>query len=286
MYDTRNLEKRSEKCLTCHLGTTEKFVDHEMIAAGHPDLTFELGLFTSAMHPHWKMPEQGNPWRQVQAWGVGQAVQLRESLNWLARRANSPVWPEYAVLDCFACHHTLTRAEDSWRQARGYAGRRPGNPPWNESRVAVFRNLVAEVSPGAGKQLEDEISQLAGLMNQLNGNREQIAATAARASASVDQLVKRFNAQDYDSAVTLRLMRRIAADGPNISVEGERSAEQAAMTMDSLFRAYNQNVKPANGPELRAAIDGLFALVQQDPSAYSAPRFASQMQRVSEVVGR
>jgi len=285
MYDTRNLENRSAKCLTCHLGTAEKFVDHEMIAAGHPDLTFELGLFTLSMPPHWKMPERGNPWRQVQAWGVGQAVQLRESLNRLARRANSPVWPEYAELDCFACHHSLTRAEDSWRQARGYAGRRPGNTPWNESRVVVFRDLVEEINPNASKQLDDQVSQLASLMNQLNGNREQIAASATRASVLADQLVKQVDAQGYDSAVTLRLMRRVAGDGTAISNEGERSAEQAAFTLDSLFRAYNQNEKPANSTEVRAALDGLFAQLQ-DPSAYSAPRFAAQMQRVSEIMGR
>jgi hypothetical protein len=285
MYDTRNLERRSAKCLTCHLGTPEKFVDHEMIAAGHPDLTFELGLFTFSMPPHWRMPEQGNPWRQVQAWGVGQAVQLRESLNRLARRANSPVWPEYAELDCFACHHSLTRAEDSWRQARGYAGRRPGNTPWNESRVVVFRDLVGEISPTASQQLDEQVSQLANLMNQLNGNRDQIAASAMRASVFADQLVKQVDAQGYDSALTLRLMRRVASDGTAISNEGERSAEQAAFTLDSLFRAYNQNVKPANSSEIRAALDGLFAQLQ-DPSAYSAPRFAAQMQKVSEVIGR
>jgi hypothetical protein len=284
MYDTRNLERRAEKCLTCHLGTAEKSVDHEMIAAGHPDLTFELGVFTSAMPPHWKMPEQGNAWRHVQAWGVGQAVQLRESLNRLARRANGPVWPEYAELDCFECHHGLTQPGDSWRQARGYSGRRPGNPEWNQSRVVVFRDLAEEISPDAGKQLENEVSRLAGLMSQLNGNREQISASAARASALSDQLVKQFDGQGYDSGMTLRLMRRVAGDGPNISIEGERAAEQAAWTMDTLFRAYNDNVKPANGPELRAAIDGLFPLLQQ--STYSAPRFAAQMQKVSQLVGR
>jgi hypothetical protein len=41
MYDTRDLTKRTEKCLSCHLGNEEKSVDHEMIAAGHPDLYFE-----------------------------------------------------------------------------------------------------------------------------------------------------------------------------------------------------------------------------------------------------
>src|ERR1700722_2104982 len=40
MYDTRNVIFRTEKCMECHLGTKDKFVDHEMIAAGHPDLYF------------------------------------------------------------------------------------------------------------------------------------------------------------------------------------------------------------------------------------------------------
>ena len=288
MYDTRDLERRSSKCLTCHIGTSEKFVDHEMIAAGHPDLTFELGLFTYVMPSHWKMPEQGDPWRQLKAWGVGQAVQLRESLNRVARRANAKdgAWPEYAELDCFACHHSLTRAEDSWRQDRGYMGRRPGNPPWNQSRVVAFRALVEEISPNESKQLNDEVTQLAGLLNQLQGNREQIAASATRASGLAGQLADRLNRQNYDPALTLRLMRRIARDGHEIAYEDERPAEQAAMTLDTLFRALDQNAKPANAPEIRAAIDGLFAQLQQDPSGFSAPRFAAQMQRVSEVLGR
>lgn len=286
MYDTRNLAKRTEKCLTCHLGTAEKFVDHEMIAAGHPDLTFELGEFTFAMPAHWKMPEQNNPWRSVQAWGVGQAVNLRESLNRLARRANGTVWPEYAELDCFACHHSLTAPSDSWRQERGYPGRRPGNSPWNQARVVVFRDLANAINPEAERQLAEELTRLAGVMNQLNGNREQIAASATRASTLADQLARHVEAQNYDQALTLRLLRRISQDGAAIAAEGERSAEQGAMTMDTLFRAYDQNSKPANSGEIRTAIDGLFQQLQQNPSGYSAPRFAAQMQRVSDVLGR
>ena len=289
MYDTRNLTLRSEKCLTCHLGTAEKFVDHEMIAAGHPDLTFELDLFSTVMPRHWKMPEsyETGAWRQVQAWGVGEAVQLRESLNRVSRRAKDTkgAWPEYAELDCFACHHSLTMPLDSWRQERGYPGRRPGNPPWNQSREVMFRALVEEISPGAAKQFNDESTRLAGLMNQLNGNREEVGASADRAAALADQMAKQVEGQNYDSALTLRLLRRVAGDGAAIANEGERPAEQAAMTLDSLFTAYNQNAKPANGADVRAAIDALFQQLQ-NPSAYSAPRFAAQMQRVSELLGR
>ncbi len=54
MYDDRDLISRSQKCLTCHLGTSEKFVDHQMIAAGHPDLYFELASFSAVMPKHWQ----------------------------------------------------------------------------------------------------------------------------------------------------------------------------------------------------------------------------------------
>ena len=285
MYDNRNLIKRSEKCLSCHLGTADKFVDHEMIAAGHPDLTFELSYFTFYMPPHWKMPEQNNVWRRVQGWGVGQAVQLRESLYRLARRTESPNWPEYAELDCFACHHSLTAPADSWRQEGGYPGRRPGNPPWNEARVVVFRDLVEELHPETAKRLNDELVRLAGLMNQLNGNRAEIGATANHAAGIAGELAIQLEMQAYDPALTLRLMRRIAADNKAIAAEGERSAQQAAMTLDDLLVAYNLNASQAMGPEVRAAIDSLIQQLQQNPSAYSAPRFAAQMQKASDALG-
>src|SRR5947209_15106732 len=43
-----------EKCLSCHLGDPDKYVDHEMIAAGHPDLYFEQASFEAVMPRHWK----------------------------------------------------------------------------------------------------------------------------------------------------------------------------------------------------------------------------------------
>ncbi len=83
MKDTRNVIDRTNLCLECHLGTKEKFVDHEMIAAGHPDLYFELDSFSAVMPRHWKVPREsasgksvGSAW-PVRAWAVGQAVQLR-----------------------------------------------------------------------------------------------------------------------------------------------------------------------------------------------------------------
>ena len=282
MCDLRNYEHRTERCLTCHLGTTEKFVDHEMIAAGHPDLTFELDVFSSQMPRHWKYT-QDDSWRLVQAWAVGASVQLREGLQRLARRAASPSWPEYAELDCFACHHSLTSPEESWRQESGYAGRRPGTTPWNQSRNAVLQHLAEEIAAEKANQLSIDMAKLGILVGQADANRSEISAIASHASNLADQLGKRAASQGYDRALTLRLMRRIAQD-KTIPVLGERIAEQTAMCLDSLFIAYDQDAKPANRVEVRGAIDALYQQLDRNPSAYSAPRFAAQLKRVGELL--
>src|SRR4029078_6307057 len=116
MYDTKDLVRRTEKCLTCHLGTSEKFVDHEMIAAGHPDHVFELEASSAARPRHWKETTDTDATRPVRTFAVGQLVHLRASLDRVARRVKGAIWPGDAELDIFACHHSLTRAEDSWRQ--------------------------------------------------------------------------------------------------------------------------------------------------------------------------
>jgi len=278
MFDTRDLIKRSERCLSCHLGTAEKFVDHEMIAAGHPDLTFEMNLFSAVMPKHWSQPPDYG-WRGVQEWGVGEAVQLQKGLERLARRASGTTWPEYAELDCFACHHSLTKPEDSWRQEQGYFGRKPGVPAWNGSRYVVFRHLVRRTNADVAAQLDADMVKLTSLLGQLNKSPQEIASTANRAAAVAGQLAQQLNAKAYDRSFALGLMRAIAQDGDAISVQGQRAAEQAAMSLDSLFVAYKQNAKDTNEPEIRESINGLFQQVD-NPSAYSAPRFAAQMQKV------
>jgi len=281
MYDTRNMICRSAKCASCHVGSAEKFVDHAMIAAGHPDLTFELEFFTRAMPQHWKMPE--DPWSPVKAWAVGGATQLSASLRRLAWRASLPTWPEYGELECFACHHSLTMPNDSWRQKQGYAGRRPGTPPWNVARYVVFRHLVEQVNPENEKQLSALIMKISDLIGQPNGKGAAISTAAQDAADLCERIAHQLESQRYDQAFTLQLMRSIADDA-NIGRDGERSAEQAYMSLETLFEAYHRNVKLANDGETQAAITGLFQQFN-NPSAYNAPRFALQMQKVQSLLG-
>jgi len=297
MQDTRDVLHRTEKCLTCHLGTKEKFVDHEMIAAGHPDLYFELDSFSAVMPRHWKEPRESAPgkvaedanWAGVRDWSAGQAVQLRAAMERLAWRAKGErydkkdVWPEYGELSCMACHHALGPAKDSWRQEHGYSGRRPGDPAWNASRFLVFRILASQVDASAAHELDAKVGAVASEMSKLNPDRAAVAASASEAAPVAQQFASRLAAMPYDSAVALRAMQGIGENAEEIALGDERTAEQAAMALDSLFIAYSKQAKPANAAEVRAAINALFQQLE-NPSAYNADQFAAGLRRVHELL--
>src|SRR5712671_5046709 len=297
MHDTRNVIRRTEECLECHLGTKNKFVDHEMIAAGHPDLFFELDSFSAVMPRRWKTPRESEPgkpvedaaWVEVREWSTGQAVQLRaamERLTWRAKNERADkkdVWPEYSELSCFACHHTLGPAKDSWRQEHGYAGRRPGDPAWNSSRYAVFRLLAAQVDSASAQELGRQLNIVSAEMSKLNPDRNVVASGALAASPVAQRLAERLATMPYDQTSALQMLHRITDDAENISIADERAAEQAAMALDSLFIAYSRNVNPANAADVRAAINGLFQQLEY-PSAYNADQFASSLRKVGALI--
>ena len=297
MAETRDVIHRTEKCLECHLGTKDKFVDHEMIAAGHPDLYFELDSFSAVMPRHWKLPRESEPgkpaedaaWIGVRDWSAGQAVQLRAAMERLIWRAKGErydkkdVWPEYAELSCFACHHSLGPAKDSWRQAHGYTGRRPGDPAWNESRFVVFRIVARQVDASAAQELEKGLSAVSSEMSKLNPDRNAVVSAAGPAALAAQRLADRLATAQYDSGLALRTMQRITEDAENISLADERAAEQAAMALDSFYIAYSKEAKPANAGEVRAAINGLFQQLEI-PSSYNADQFASTLRRIHELL--
>lgn len=278
MFDLYDIERRSEKCLDCHLGTPQKEVDHEMIAAGHPDLVFELDSYSAIMPPHWKPASDPNS--GARAWAVGQAVQLRDSLLRLARHADSPKWPEYSELDCFSCHHSLTKPENSWRQAEGYAGRTPGTPPWNAAHYAMVRFVAQNIAPASATQLERAFEELFRVRSRAGAPKAEIAAAARKAAEASDGVLKEVSTASIGRDRAAQLMREIAANGESLAAGDTRTAEQAAMALNSLYISYSGGGGDAN---VRNSIDGLFRQLN-DPSAYSAPRFREQMQKVNSAL--
>jgi Cytochrome c554 and c-prime len=299
MYDTRNLAKRAEKCVSCHVGDEMRNVDHELIAAGHPDLVFELDTFTAILPPHWRTSQDEGGGKD---WAVGQAVALRESLKRLARRTQqqaATAWPEFAEFECFACHHEVKNVKStyyrrgpdrrlqamtewlvSWREARGYPGV-AGIPPWNPARYFIFRQFVQAAAPESHKTLEQELHNINTLMAKVGANDPaQIAAAANRAAQTVDALLARVMAQKMESQFADTLLRNIAGDSTAIAGAGFRVAEQAFMAVQTFVPVAQKNGKSlGTDPVIKNAIDTLSRSVEK-PAMYDPQQFAAQMRAI------
>ena len=187
----------AETCVGCHVGAPADLkeglpvrdMNHDMIAAGHPRLTFEFGVFLANLPPHWneeaKKPDECSG---VRAWAVGQVVAAQAALNLLADRAADKTrpWPEFAEYDCFACHHDLS--DPSWRRERGYGGRAPGSLPWGGWYFTMPRLLAVRPPFGDPKNrtLLEKLDGLEAAMSTPLKDRDKLSDKAHAVAAMLD----------------------------------------------------------------------------------------------------
>jgi hypothetical protein len=185
MIDTKNLVVRAEQCAGCHVGNADQDMNHDMIAAGHPPLRFELSAYHDLIrHKHWPAAERvRTPDFKARLWAAGQVAAARSALALLESRARRAAagdqatpWPEFAEYDCFACHQRLRPATgfSSVALKSGKLGV-PGWQPWN---LALAERLVekGETSSSIGAVC----AQLSDSLLTDPGKVQELAAAARR----------------------------------------------------------------------------------------------------------
>jgi len=233
MTDLRDLEVRAKVCLGCHLGDADKTVDHELIAAGHPNLSFELDNYTAALPPHWK-EKRADRSGNVRIWAMGQAVAFREGLLQLARRTQSGQWPEFAEMNCYECHHTLR--PNSWRRGRVDDGKGLGLPRWNAARFAMLRHLLSILVPDRYDALSDETRKLGRYIANIDASPRLVAESASKLAAAMDGVVQRIATAPLDG-LPKNLVERISADALYLVNADVEAVEQAVMSINTLALA-------------------------------------------------
>ena len=103
---------RARMCASCHVGDQDRDMNHDIIAAGHPTLRYELATFHSWQPKHWRDHEASDPtYYEAQLWLAGQLASTDASLALLQTRAKKAhavsTWPEFAAYNCASCHHNL-----------------------------------------------------------------------------------------------------------------------------------------------------------------------------------
>jgi hypothetical protein len=268
MVDTKDLRVRANKCLECHLGAPGQHVDHDFIAAGHPDLAFELDTFTWAQPTHHRpvAPKQGDSNPRARAWAVGQARAFTQGMQLLESHA-AKEWPEFSDLECYQCHHDLRL--ESWRIQRGYGSRRPGSLQLNSARSEVFRALVAEAAADQQGALEAVVSRLGSLVVARQEGGATIGQSARAASQLGATLADRFNTYDFTLQVVQGILQRLDGNIARIANGGVHSAEQATMSLDALSAALRG--QEAAVPD---AVTALYNYLEH-PSTYQPGQFVA-----------
>jgi hypothetical protein len=159
-----------QQCAGCHVGgppTADglpREVSHDLIAAGHPRLAFELRSFKQAEPPHWRDrfatraaqgAEAGATAPQLDPldeWALGRLGALHVFVDQIARQsdastrprpgATADTWPEFTAFDCYGCHRPPVAAGDRGGDARDRSGPPPGTPRLEPLHWALL-DLVA-----------------------------------------------------------------------------------------------------------------------------------------------
>jgi Cytochrome c554 and c-prime len=207
---------QAKVCVACHVGsaadpkhgTAQRDAFHDIMAAGHPRLTFEFTAYHDNMPPHWRTetPRRGT---DAQSWALGQLITARATLLLLDDRANRPnaPWPEFAEYDCFSCHAGLT--EPSWRLAqfenRKKKGLTPGTPPYSVWCSTMLPYLTPTADPAVSAAFES----LSKAMSRPSPDVKTIGDETKKALAALYGLAKKVRALKYNNDDIAAILKRI-----------------------------------------------------------------------------
>jgi Cytochrome c554 and c-prime len=262
LYRSENSADRAELCLSCHLGTRDKFATHRIMAAGHPRLVFELDTFTElwrtvGRQPHYRVDADYRERKTVDShsysWATGLLAEARRRLA-LIRSKHFEVpgmFPELAFYDCHACHRTMKTVQ--WRELPRHGGVGPGVPFINDGTFVMSLALARAIEPGEAEGLYEALRRLhVASSNSVGAIRE--------AATGLDTILGRLQSGLTPQKLRNRdrqLLEEILETGAEGNYLDYVSAEQAFMAVQML-------VIELDDPDLEAELDALAASLDND----------------------
>jgi hypothetical protein len=222
LYDSRPLVVRAEMCASCHLS-----IDADMVAAGHPQPTFEMAYYSDLEPKHW-IDAEG--FFNAQVWAAGQVVCVREAMEQLSDRVKAK-----APADAIA---------SAWQQALAHA--------------SVFAPAAAVAGMNDYKA---HVDALAG-MKPTDGDK--IAAEADAIAKICDAGKAKFADWKADAASTGKLLTEVAGLTGLATKYGHFGMDQQRMAIASLFTGVTVGTGKPDDATNKLINDKLFP--EKDPA--------------------
>ncbi len=270
---------RAAVCLDCHFGSSRagQFVDHRIMAAGHPRISFELDLF-STLEQHWNedadyVRRKGRS-NDVKIWAIGQSMALERALALYsdARIGQEGAFPEFYFFDCHTCHRRISdspdfRAGATPNPARPIPG---GMPAFNDENMIMLSAAARVAAPALAARFDADSR---GFHAGVATDRASAVRAAAKLREDAAALREAFTGAAFDRAQAFAIIDAVTTGAVQRYTDYEGSA-QAVMATDTLLSALvamGYVGRPA-ADGIRGQVNAAYAAVR-DPSAYRPDQF-------------
>jgi hypothetical protein len=280
LLPTKDLTSRAKQCVACHVGDAEKEVNHDLIAAGHPRLSFEFAAYLALYPKHWNPADdrQRYPDFAARAWMIGQVTSARAALDLLQARAEGAdadekkrkPWPEFSEYDCFACHKDLK--VDSPRQLAGYGVRRPGAFPYGNWYLTVPLTFARLNNEKAARDTEP-VAELRRLMQRASPPAKDVARQTAAAGRLFEGLLRQVESHSpYRNEEVRALLANFVQDGaPHAGSMGWDEAAQVYLGVAALHQALSDEAGGRSDPRLERAVKELGMTINTFQPGFNSP---------------
>ena len=285
MYPTEDPVKRATLCLSCHLGGDDSFVNHRLLGAGHPRLSFELDTFTRIQPAHYRVDADYRARKQVapaaQVWAVGQVMSARRLFQIFVggEHPGSGVFPEFAFFDCHACHHPFTAPRWQPRQSMSLP---PGTPHLNDANVLMLHALALHIEPALATRLAAALGAVHAASQR---SMAETVAAARDLDGALEALETRIGATTFEADDITAVLRNVIAAGSAGDYGDYAAAEQATMAVAALSDGLSEVSSAAGAPDdarraaLAERVQALYAATE-DQNAFEPRAFAATLETV------
>jgi len=278
---------RAAVCLDCHYGGNKpgQFATHEIMAAGHPRIGFELELFTD-LQRHYDIDadyQQRKTWPSpVKVWAVGQAMALDRALTLYQQPAHNPAgaFPEFYFFDCQSCHRQISD-DPKFRPAAQPNPGRPipvGQPPFNDENMIMLSAAAKVAAPQLSARFEAESR---AFHVALVKDRGAAIRAAGELAATSRQLADVFAARAFSRGETLAIYETLFTGESARRLTDYAGAAQAVMAADTLMTALASEGDRAAASRARPDLERAYQAVR-DPNGFRPDALRAALQAAAE----
>jgi hypothetical protein len=288
-----NPRARAGQCLDCHFGSAEQgqFVNHRIMAAGHPRIAFELDLFSTLQQHH---NEDGDYAQRkgrsngVQLWAVGQAMALERSLSLFANpaRGTEGVFPEFYFFDCHTCHRRISDNPNFQPSALDNPSRPipEGMPAYNDENMIMLAAAARVAAPSLAGRFERDSRAFHQAMAK---DRGSAVAAANRLRETSRALGDAFSNANMGRAQTFAIIDAITGTATQERYTDYAGSVQAVMATDTLLSALvnTGEINKGAADAIRSDINIAYRAVR-DPNEYQPREFRASLGRAASAIRR